>query len=241
MAVSSLGVGSGLDLNGILTSLMQVEQQPLLALQKKEASFQARISALGSLKGALSSLQTAAQGFIPATGQTAADKYASFKASLADTAIGTATASTGAVAGSYSLEVTALARAQRLTTTAGLNTIATGGTLKIELGTLSGTSPALAYAPDGARELNITIASGATIEQVRDAINAAATDGRVSATVITGTAGKQLVLTSGKTGLGNVMKLSGVTGLDFNPAGSGSGALSQAAANGGQAPSDAAF
>ena len=33
MAVSSLGVGSGLDLNGILTSLMQVEQQPLLAMQ----------------------------------------------------------------------------------------------------------------------------------------------------------------------------------------------------------------
>ena len=115
MAVSSLGVGSGLDLNGILTSLMQVEQQPLLAMQKKEASYQARISALGSLKGALSSLQTAAQGFIPATGQTAADKYASFKASLADSAIGTATASTGAVAGSYSLEVTALAKAQRLT------------------------------------------------------------------------------------------------------------------------------
>lgn len=241
MAVSSLGVGSGLDLNGILTSLMQVEQQPLLAMQKKEASYQARISALGSLKGALSSLQTAAQGFIPATGQTAADKYASFKASLADSAIGTATASTGAVAGSYSLEVTALAKAQRLTTTAGLNTIATGGTLKIELGTLSGTSPALTYAADSARELNITIANGATIEQVRDAINAAATDGRVSATVITGTAGKQLVLTSGKTGQGNVMKLSGVTGLDFNPAGSGSGALSQAAANGGQAPLDAAF
>ena len=43
MAVSSLGVGSGLDLNGILTSLMQVEQQPLLAMQKKEASYQARI------------------------------------------------------------------------------------------------------------------------------------------------------------------------------------------------------
>ena len=104
-------------------------------------------------------------------------------------------------------------------------TIATGGTLKIELGTLSGTSPALTYAADSARELNITIANGATIEQVRDAINAAATDGRVSATVITGTAGKQLVLTSGKTGQGNVMKLSGVTGLDFNPAGSGSGAL----------------
>lgn len=241
MAVSSLGVGSGLDLNSILSSLMQVEQQPLLNLQKKEASFQARISALGSLKGALSSLQTAAGGFIPSNGQTAVDKYASFKASLSDTTIGSATASAGAVAGTYSLEVTTLAKAQRLTTTAGLNTIATGGTLKIELGTLSGTSPTLAYVADSARELNITIADGATIEQVRDAINTAATDGRLSATVINGTAGKQLVLTSGKTGLGNVLKLSGVTGLDYDPSLTGSGALSQAPANGGQTASDANF
>ena len=74
MAVSSLGAGSGLDLSGILTSLMQVEQQPLVALQKKEASYQARISALGTLKSSLSALQTAAQGFIPSTGQTAAHK-----------------------------------------------------------------------------------------------------------------------------------------------------------------------
>ena len=76
MAVSSLGAGSGLDLNGILTSLMQVEQRPLVALQKQEASYQSRISALGSLKSTLSSLQSAAQAFIPATGQTAAEKYA---------------------------------------------------------------------------------------------------------------------------------------------------------------------
>lgn len=241
MAISSLGVGSGLDLNGILTSLMQVEQQPLLALQTKEASYQARISALGTLKGALSSLQTSAQGFIPASGQSASDKYATFKAAVTDTAIASATAATGAVSGTYSLEVTALAQAQRLTSTAGLNTIATGGTLTIQLGTLAGTSPTLTYAADAARTLNITIANGATIEQVRDAINAAATDGRVSATVINGSAGKQLVLTSGKTGLANVMKLSGVAGLDYDPSGAGTGSLSQASANGGQSASDAAF
>ena len=241
MAISSLGAGSGLDLNGILTSLMQVEQQPLLALQTKEASYQARISALGTLKGGLSSLQTAAQAFIPSTGQTASDKYATFKAAVADTTIASATAAAGAVSGSYNLEVTALAQTQRLTGTAGLNTITTGGSLTIELGTLAGTSPALTYTADSARTLSITVADGATIEQVRDAINAAATDGRVTAIVINGTAGKQLVLSSGKTGLANVMKLTGVSGLDYNPAGAGSGSLSQATVNGGQSASDAAF
>ena len=94
---------------------------------------------------------------------------------------------------------------------------------------------------DSTRELNVTIADGATIEQVRDAINTAATDGRISATVINGIAGKQLVLSSGKTGLDNVMKLTGVTGLDFDPSGTGSGALSQATVNGGQAASNANF
>lgn len=250
MAVTSLGVGSGLDLNGLLSNLMQAEQQPLLALQKKEVSYQARISALGSLKGSLSSLQTAAQGFIPSTDQTAASKYASFKASVTDTTIASASASTGAVTGTYSLEVSALAQSQRLTSPDNTNVagkaalvagLATGGSLKIELGTLTGASPALAFAADSLRELTVTVAAGATLENVRDAINTAATDGRVSATIVNGTNGQQLVLSSAKTGTTNVMKLSGITGLDFNPAGTGTGTLSQAAASGGQAASDAAF
>ena len=56
--ISSLGSGSGIDLNGLLTSLMQAEQLPLTALQRKEASYLAKISAFGSLKGTLASLQT---------------------------------------------------------------------------------------------------------------------------------------------------------------------------------------
>lgn len=250
MAISSLGVGSGLNLNDLLTNLMQAEQQPLVALQQKEASYQARISALGSLKSALSALQTAGQAFIPSTGQTAANKYASFKASVADTAIASASASTGAVTGNYSLEVSALAQSHRLASpdntniagkaalTAGL---ATGGTLKIELGALAGTSPALTFAANASQELNVTVGAGASLKTVRDAINAAATDGRVSATIVNGTNGEQLVLSSGKTGLANVMQLSGIGGLDFSPAGTGTGTLSQSATVGGQSASNAAF
>lgn len=250
MAISSLGVGSGLDLSGLLTNLMQAEQQPLVALQRKEASYQARISALGSLKGALSALQTAAGGFIPSAGQTAFNKYTTFSTSLADTTIASSSASTTAVAGNYSLEVSALAKFHRLTSpdntditgTAALTAgLASGGVLKIELGTLSGTTPTLAFATDTARGLNVTVAAGATLAEVRDAINAVATDGRVSATIINGSNGQQLVLTSNKTGMANVMKLSGIGGLEFDPAGAGSGTLSQDASKGGQAASDAAF
>lgn len=250
MAISSLGAGSGLDLNSILTSLMQVEQQPLLALQKKEATYQGQISALGTLKGVLSSLQTAAQGFIPSSNQTAADKYATFKGTVADATIASATVGSGAVAGKYNLEVSALAQEHRLASPNNLDAagkaaltagLAAGGTLKIELGALTGSTGAYAFTGVGSRELNITVAAGSTLENVRDAINAKAADGRVSATIVNGTNGQQLVLSSGKSGNANVMKLSGVGGLDFNPSGTGTGSLSQATANGGQAASDAAF
>ena len=171
-------------------------------------------------------------------------------ATVAANTIASASASTGSVAGVYSLEVSALAAGHRLTSpnstdlvgTAALTAgLAAGGTLKIELGALTGTSPALAFAADSARELNVTVAAGATLENVRDAINTAATDGRISATIVNGTNGKQLVLSSTKTGTENVMKLSGIGGLDFNPAGAGTGTLSQATVNGGQAASNAAF
>lgn len=247
MAISSLGVGSGLDLSSLLSNLMQAEQQPLLALQSKEASYQSRISALGSLKGALSSIQTAAQGFIPSTSQTASSKYETFKATVSDSAIASASAATGAAAGAFSLEVTALALSHRLTSPDKTNVagkaamvagLAAGGKLKVELGALPGTTPP--FTPDATQELNVTITAGATLAQVRDAINAAASDGRVSATIINGTNGEQLVLSANKTGLSNVMRLSGLGGFEFDPA-TTSGNLSQAAANGGQAASDAAF
>ncbi len=253
-SISSLGTGSGIDLSGLLTSLMQAEQRPLTILQQKEASYQARISAYGSLKSVLSSLQTASAALVPETGVSASDKFQSASATVADTTIASASATASAVAGTYSLEISALAKLHRLTTPdstdiggteAVANSLAAGGELKIELGALS--SDYATFTADSASELNITIAAGSTLEQVRDAINTAATDGRVSATIINGSNGQQLVLSSGKTGTANVMKLSGDSslgvGFDFDPTGSasGTGNLSQAAEKGGQAATDAAF
>ncbi len=253
MPISSLGAGSGIDLNGILTSLMSAERQPLLALKSKEASFQSKISALGNLRSSLTSLQSASQSMSLSAGQTANSKFASFRATVADTSIATTLASANAVAGSYSLEVSELAVRQRLTTPdntdiANSATLAAsllaGGSLKIELGTLSGSPGSYTYAADSARELNITVAANSTLEQVRDAINTAASDSRVSATIINGTNGKQLVLSTCQTGLSSVMKLSstdGFDGLNFDPTGALANVLSQDPAKGGQAASNAAF
>ncbi|AVZ79592.1 flagellar hook-associated protein [Zoogloeaceae bacteirum Par-f-2] len=235
--VTSLGVGSGLDLAGILKGLMQVEQQPLINLQRKEASYQARISALGSLKGALSALQSSASALLPGSGQTAAEKYTSFLATVADTNVATASAASGAVAGVYALEVTSLAQSHRLVSSpfaSANDTIATG-TLTIDFGTLVGG----VYTPDSSRQLEITIdSSNNTLAGLRDAINAA--KGGVTATIITGTAGARLVLTSDRSGTDNVMQLSGLTGFDFDPQ-TATGSMSQDAAQGGRAAQNAAL
>lgn len=244
-SISSLGAGSGLDLSGILNNLMSVEQQPLVNLQRKEASYQARISALGSLKGVLSSLQTAASNFLPASGQTAAEKFASFSASVADTTIASATASSKAVPGTYALEVNKLAQSQRLATAtpgtpaaspyANADAPIAAGTLKIEFGSLTGGT----YIGDGTRTLEIEITSeNATLGGLQKAINAA--NGGISATIVTGTAGAQLVLTSKDTGTKNVMQLSGLAGFDYDPV-AATGGLTQDAAQGGREAQNAEF
>ena len=239
MAISSLGAGSGLDLNSLLTGLMQSEQIPLVALQRQEASYQSRISALGTLQGALSSLQTAAGSMVPATGTTAVVKYTTFTASIADTTIASASASTGAVAGSYSLEISVLAKSQRLVTPAYVGGSATTaistGDLLIEVGKLDGG----VYTGDSLRSKTITIdSSNATLGGLRDAINAANIG--ASATIVNGTGGAQLVLSSNETGLSNVIRLSGLTAFDYNPV-ANTGTMTQAALQGGQAATNAAF
>ena len=55
MPIVSPGIGSGLDVNGIIQQLIAVERQPLAALDTREAGFQAKITAYGTLKGSVSS------------------------------------------------------------------------------------------------------------------------------------------------------------------------------------------
>lgn len=188
MAITSLGVGSGMDLNGLLTSLMQAEQRPLVALQTKEASYQSRISSLGVLKGSLSSLQTAAKNFIPSTGQTAADKFATLKSSVGDSSILTASTTSSAVAASYTLSNVKLAQAEQIRAAATSFTVpATDGTLSIQLG--SGTA------------VDVSVTGGASLSDIATAINSASAG--VTAAVVNDGSIDHLVITSNKSGTSN--------------------------------------
>ncbi len=208
--ITSLGVGSGLDLESLVTSLMAVESKPLTALQTKVSSYTSKISSLGALKSKLADLQTAAAAMKTALGKTALSTFASYSATAADTTIASATATTGAVAGTYTLEVQQLARAQRYTsstftsTTDAIGTV--GDTLTFDFAT-----------PDSegnSRSVTITLdSSNNSLSGLRNAINNA--DMGVTATIITGTDGPQLVFT-GEGGLDNEITLSGGLASNFS-------------------------
>jgi flagellar hook-associated protein 2 len=178
MAISSPGIGSNLDVNSIVSQLMTLESRPLQALDSKEASFQAQLSAFGTLKGGLTSFQSAVQGL------NDVNRFQSYKAAIGNSGVATVSAANSAVPGSYALEVTQLAQAQKLVAAGQASTsnaIGTG-TLSFEFGTISsgtfnaatGQYTGASYTADGAGAKTITIgASNNTLSGIRDAINAA--------------------------------------------------------------------
>lgn len=206
--ITSAGVGSGLDINGLITKLMAVEQQPLTALDTKEAGYQAKLSAYGSMKGAVSALQTAARTL------KSSSLYTSMSAKAADSTVASASAVSTAVAGTYGLTVTALAKSQSLATKADFSShtsdIGTAdGKIKIELGTYTGGT----FTADSAKSpLTIDIAAGtSSLDDIRDEINAVNTGVRASVVYIGKDAGGtdvyKLALTAKDTGAANSMRI----------------------------------
>ncbi|MEI7430142.1 MAG: flagellar filament capping protein FliD, partial [Betaproteobacteria bacterium] len=206
MAISSAGVGSGLDVNSIISQLMAIERQPITKLQTRQTTYSNQISAMGKIKSSIAALQTAANSI-----STTSNLY-SYKATLADTTIASATTTSSAVAGSYSVEVQRLAGTHKLTSAAGASATV-GGTLNIQIGS---TATGSFVAKSGTSTVAVTINAGSTLSDMASAINAA--DAGVSATVINGSGGAQLVVTSKASGETNQVKISTtMSGFAFDP------------------------
>ncbi len=177
-SISFSGLGSGLDINGIVGKLMQVEAQPLTALQRTEASYQAKLSAFGSLKSALSSLQSAVQTL------KKPETFSGMTASSSSQDVLTAMASQSASVASYTVNVIQLAKYHAVRSsdpyTSASDTFTTG-TLSIQVGSSD--------------PVTVTIDStNNTLAGIRDAINAA--DARVSASIVNDGTNYRLLLTS---------------------------------------------
>lgn len=199
MALSSPGIGSSLDVNSIISQLMTLESQPLTALAQKEASYLAKLTAYGSLKGSLSAFQNSVASLATPA------KFAANKASVADSKVMSASADNSAVAANYGIEITTLAQAQKLKSTAFASTATTvgSGKITIDFGTYSGDTFTLN--PDKASK-EITIASGQdSLAGIRDAINAE--NAGVTASIINDGTGNRLVLASTDSGVANALRI----------------------------------
>ena len=217
MTISSLGVGSNLDLTTLLTQLQTAESQPLVDLQSKQTSYTTKLTAYGQISSVLGGLSSAA------TALASPALFQGVKAGSSNTGTLTVTADATAVAGSYAINVTQLAQAQSLVTAgqASAKTAIGVGSVTIDFGTIAGGAldPATgkytgaSFTPDATRTATpITIdASNNTLEGIRDAINAAKAG--VTASVVNDGSGapQRLVLSSTQTGAASSMKIS-VTG-----------------------------
>jgi len=204
MALSSPGIGSGLDVNSLVAQLMAIERRPLTRLDQQEATFQAQISAYGSVKGALSSLQSAAAALVnPAT-------MRALKTTVADSTLLTATVGASAVIGSYAMEATTLAQAHKLKSASfsSPTTVVGSGAITIAFGayadSVNGTG-IFTLNPDKAAKTVTLGSSQSTLAGIRDAINAAGVG--VAATILNDGTGHRLVLSSQDTGLVNQLKI----------------------------------
>ena len=189
--IRSLGVGSGLDLDGLVQRLVAAERAPAQnRLDRTEARFQGELSALGSLKGALSSLQDAASDL------AASADLVPRTADSANTDVLTATADSGAPLGTFSVEVVNLASADKQASDPFAAPDSAIGT-----GTLTLSS--------GGQSFDVEVGSDAnTLADIRDAINSAAGNTSISASILTEDAGSRLILTARETGAENAIAVS---------------------------------
>lgn len=238
--LSSAGIGSGLDVNAIITQLMAIERRPLLALEKEETALGAKLSTFGKLQGMVAAMRDKAGGLSSATlwSQTAG--------SSGNAGAVTVTTANGAVAGNYAVEVQQLASAQTLSSRsfAASDTAAQfgPGTLTIELGRWTGT-PVSGFTPKaGATAVTVTLdAADDTLAEVRDKINAAGAG--VVATIVNDASGARLAIRSKDSGADNGFRISaaesaddgvaadGLSALAYDALGSSQMTLNRAAAN----------
>ncbi len=189
MAISSTGIGSGLDVTSIISQLSALEKQPLKSLQTKATQLQTQLSTVGIIQSQVATLATAATTLGSVLG------WKGTTATSSNSSAVSATSSTGAAAATYSVEVSKLAKAQSLAlpTTTGSTALPTAtqqlgyGTLSIQVGSNAA--------------VNITIADGeGTPAQIAAKINAQTGLG-VSASVISDGSGKvNLMLRATNTG-----------------------------------------
>jgi flagellar hook-associated protein 2 len=193
--LSAAGIGSGLDVDSIVSQLMVFERRPLVSLQNQLTDIDAKVSSFGELKSALSTFQTAMQ----ALSTPSALKV--FTTTSGNDDVFTASATNTAAASNFQIDVIRLAERHKFASAELLDTDTIGGKSKDALEIQVGS--------DTANTLTVDLSTASTLGEIRDAINTDAANPGVNATIVFGNDGNQkLVLTARESGADNALKLS---------------------------------
>lgn len=206
MAITAAGVGSGLDVNSIVSQLMAIERQPLDALNQSQTQYNSQLSAYGKIKSDLAAFQSAVQAMQYST------NFALYGATSSNTSVLSATADISALSGTHSITVNTLAKPH---IQVAANGFADTGTTPV--GTIGDT---LTFTT-GSNTFTVTLDStNNTLQGLQSAINSAAGNYGVTASILNdGSAnGNRLVITANSTGTANAVTLSGTlaTSLSFS-------------------------
>lgn len=190
-SISSLGIGSGVLTSDLVDQLVAAERGPTeRRLTRETEQTNALISAYGKLRSAITELR------LPMRQLSAPDNLKAFSASSTNEDIAVSVDSAEASRGSYSINVTSLARAQAL---ASREVFSDRDATSVGQGTLT--------LSVGNKTTEITIDGGNdTLQGLANAINDA--DAGVSAGVIDTGSGFQLVLSADETGTANAVSIS---------------------------------
>lgn len=189
-SITSSGLGSGLDVDAIVTKLIAADRSAQdTRLDTNKAKAEVQISALGTLKSAMSTLQNAL------TKLTSGGDLGKRTVASSDNSILVATAAKAAQPGQTQVEVLALARAHKLGSGAFASTSALVGE-----GDMTFTV--------GSNSFTVSASATTTLAQLRDAINGASGNVGVGATLVAEDGGTRLVLTAKNTGTANAIGVS---------------------------------
>lgn len=174
------GLSSGLDTQAVISQLMSIEKRPVQLMQQNQAKAQTVLDHLRTLNTKMSALQSAAKSLFSASGAFSLTPFAAKTATSSDSTKFTATADSTATPGSYNVNVTQLAAAQK-SGGGAFTALSTSGTLTITEASTGNTT-------------NVALTAGMDVNQVAGAINGA--NGSMNATVVNGA----LVVTAKNTG-----------------------------------------
>lgn len=167
--ISTLGIGSGLELQSILDQLKAGEQAPITKKKAEQLKIKDRIAEFDTLNTSLLSMKDKALSL------SLSSTYLKRKVSLSDTKPASVTAQDGVDTGSYSLEVTSLAQKSSWKTSSGFQK---------EDSYVNSTGKDMQFSYSvGSKTRTLTVASGTTVTQLAAAINDDAQNLGIKATI----------------------------------------------------------